>query len=61
MSGLVIRHGSPNWWLSPDIWVANHPSTSSSPHVANPIAGQKYDVWVRVKNPTGQTIGSQSL
>jgi hypothetical protein len=61
MSGLVIGHGSPNWWLSPDIWVANHPSTSSSPHVANPIAGQKYDVWVRVTNPTKQTIGSQSL
>jgi hypothetical protein len=61
MSGLVIHHGSPNWWLSPDIWVANHPSTNTSPHVANPTAGQKYDVWVRVKNPTGQTIGSQSL
>jgi hypothetical protein len=61
MSGLVIRHGSPNWWLSPDIWVANHPSTSASSAVANPVAGQKYDVWVRVKNPTGQTIGSQLL
>jgi hypothetical protein len=61
MSGLVIRHGSPNWWLSPDIWVANHPSTSSSPSVANPVAGQKYDVWVRVTNSTKQTIGSQSL
>ena len=61
MSGLVIRHGSPNWWLSPDIWVANHPSTNTSPPVANPVAGQKYDVWVRVKNPTNQTIGSQTL
>ena len=61
MSGLVIRHGSPNWWTSPDIWVANPPSTHSSPHVANPVAGQSYDVWVRVTNPTSQTIGSQSL
>jgi hypothetical protein len=61
MSGLVIRHGSPNWWLSPDIWVAAHPSTSSSPQVANPIAGQKYDVWVRVTNTTKETIGSQTL
>jgi hypothetical protein len=61
MSGLVIRHGSPNWWLSPDIWVANPPSTRTSPAVANPIAGQAYDVWVRVKNPTSQTIGSQTL
>ena len=61
MSGLVIRHGSPNWWLSPDIWVASNPSTSTSPHVANPVAGQSYDVWVRVKNSTNQTIGSQTL
>jgi hypothetical protein len=56
MSGLVIRHGSPNWWLSPDIWVANPPSTGTSPHVANPVAGQTYDVWVRVKNSTGAPI-----
>ena len=61
MSGVVIRHGSPNWWLSPDIWVASNPSTSTSPHVANPVAGQSYDVWVRVKNSTNQTIGSQTL
>jgi hypothetical protein len=61
MSGLVIRHGSPNWWLSPDIWVASSPSTSSSPSVANPVAGQSYDVWVRVTNSTSETIGSQSL
>jgi hypothetical protein len=61
MSGLIIRHGSPNWWLSPDIWVANSPSTSTSAHVAHPIAGQKYDVWVRVKNPTSETIGSESF
>ena len=56
MSGLVIRHGSPNWWLSPDIWVATPPSTGTSPHVANPVAGQTYDVWVRVKNSTGAPI-----
>jgi hypothetical protein len=57
MTGLIIRHGgSPNWWLSPDIWVANPPSTSASPAVANPIAGQTYDVWVRIKNSTGASI-----
>lgn len=61
MSGLVIRHGSPNWWTSDDIWVASNPSTKTSPHVGNPTAGQAYDVWVRVTNPTSQTIGSQSL
>jgi hypothetical protein len=61
MSGLVIRHGSPNWWLSPDIWVANHPSTSSSPSVAHPIAGQTYDVWVRVHNTTGASLSTPDL
>jgi hypothetical protein len=61
MTGLIIRHGSPNWWTSPDIWVANPPSTSSSPRVGNPIAGQAYDVWVRVTNSTSQTIGSETL
>jgi hypothetical protein len=61
MAGLIIHHGSPNWWLSPDIWIASPPSTSTSPPVANPIAGQSYDVWVRVTNPTSETIGSESL
>jgi hypothetical protein len=61
MSGLVIRHGSPNWWLSPDIWVANPPSTSTSPAVANPIAGQAYDVWVRVTNSTGASLSTPVL
>ena len=56
MTGLIIRHGSPNWWTSPDIWVANPPSTSSSPRVGNPIPGQAYDVWVRVTNSTSNSI-----
>jgi hypothetical protein len=61
MAGLIIRHGSPNWWTSPDIWVALSPSTSSSPHVENPVAGQAYDVYVTVTNPTKETIGSETL
>ncbi len=60
-TGLIIRHGSPSWWLSPDIWVADSPSTASSPAVDQPIAGKPYDVWVRVKNPTKETIGSRTL
>ncbi len=49
MSGpLIINQGSPNWWLSPDIWVTL-PSDPSTP-VVNPIAGTAYDVWVRVTN-----------
>ena len=48
---LVINPGSPDWWLSPDIWVtpSGQPSTAV---VANPIAGDSYDVWVRVWNKT---------
>jgi hypothetical protein len=61
MAGLVIRHGSPNWWTSHDIWVAAHPSTSSSPHVGNPTAGQTYDVWVRVRNSTSESISTPDL
>jgi len=50
--GLIINPGSPNWWLSPDIWVtaAGDPSTI----VAAPIAGQNYDVVVQVNNPYDQ-------
>jgi hypothetical protein len=61
MAGLIIRHGSPNWWTSPDIWVANHPSTSSSPKVAHPIAGHTYDVWVEVHNTTGGSLSTPEL
>lgn len=61
MTGLIIRHGSPNWWTSPDIWVASHPSTSTSPHVGNPTAGQTYDVWVQVRNSTGAAISTPLL
>jgi hypothetical protein len=49
MSGpLIINHGSPKWWLSPDIWVAL-PSAPSTP-VTDPIAGTTYEVYVRVYN-----------
>jgi hypothetical protein len=49
MSGpLTINHGSPKWWLSPDIWVAL-PSAPNTP-VADPIAGTTYGVYVRVYN-----------
>jgi hypothetical protein len=60
-TGLIIHHGSPNWWLSPDIWLAKPPSTSSSPQVANPIAGTAYDVWVRVTNPTDEQLSTALL
>jgi hypothetical protein len=43
---LTIHAGSPSWWLSPDIWVS--PPGDSSTVVASPIAGQNYEVVVRV-------------
>jgi hypothetical protein len=60
--GLIINHGSPKWWLSPDIWfTAVGASVTSAPGVANPIAGDPYNVWVKVSNPTDQAIDDWSL
>lgn len=51
MSGiLTINKGSPNWYLSPDIWVLTHGSPDSGPPGVVPEAGQPYDVYVRVHN-----------
>jgi hypothetical protein len=60
-TGLIIKHGSPHWWLSPDIWLAMPPSTKTSPAVNNPIAGKTYDVWVRVRNPTNDVLSTPVL
>jgi hypothetical protein len=60
MTGLIIRNGSPKWWTSPDIWVAA-PGTGGSTPVANPVAGQTYDVWVRVTNSTSAPISTPLL
>jgi hypothetical protein len=60
--GLIINQGSPNWWLSPDIWVTLSGAASTSPPgVLNPVVGQVYDVWCRVTNPTPATISDWSL
>ena len=49
MSGiLTISAGSPNWWLSPDIWVTPVGSPTTPPGTANPIEGQAYNVSVRI-------------
>jgi len=51
MSGiLTLSKGSPYWWNSPDIWVLPHGSPSSGPPGSTPVAGQPYDVYVRVHN-----------
>ncbi|HLX97617.1 MAG TPA: hypothetical protein VKR62_02885, partial [Roseiarcus sp.] len=44
-----------------DIWVASHPSTSTSPHVGNPTAGQTYDVWVEVHNQADVSLSTPEL
>ena len=46
---LIINHGSPDWWLSPDIWVTPHGAPPTSPGVT-PEAGKTYDVQVRFYN-----------
>jgi hypothetical protein len=60
MAGLVIRHGSPKWWTSPDIWVAE-PGTGGSSVVAAPVARQTYDVWVRVTNSSSSPLSTTLL
>jgi hypothetical protein len=60
MSGpLLIKHGSPHWWLSQDIWAAipGHPGSS----VPNPIEGTVYDVQVRVWNQSDSVVNDWTL
>ncbi|HEV2099308.1 MAG TPA: hypothetical protein VGR45_10325 [Stellaceae bacterium] len=46
---LTITPGSPNWWLSPDIWVTKvGSSTAYGSGTQNPIEGETYNVSVRV-------------
>jgi len=45
---LLIHDGSPQWWLSPDIWVV--PGTDPNGPPGSPIAGQPAYLWARVSN-----------
>jgi len=58
MSGpLFIQQGSsPDWWLSPAIWVTTVSDTTTK--VTNPIAGEKYTVWVQVQNKYPDPVDS---
>ena len=49
---LLIRDGSPYWYLSPDIWAVPGSDPSGTP--GSPIAGQTAYLWARVAN-TGST------
>lgn len=49
---LVIRDGSPDWYLSPDIWVV--PGSDPDGLPGGPIAGQTAYLWAHVAN-TGST------
>jgi hypothetical protein len=61
--GLIIHHGkSPHWWLSHDIWVGPAGSPDPGfPGVSHPIAGNPYNVWVKVTNPTDKDVSDWSL
>jgi hypothetical protein len=45
---LLIRDGSPQWWLSPDIWVV--PGSDPNGPPGNPVAGQPAYLWAHVAN-----------
>jgi hypothetical protein len=53
--GLIMHRGTPHWWLSRDIWVTKEGAPETA-HVAHPIAGDPYNVYVRAWNPTSTTI-----
>lgn len=45
---VLIHDGSPQWWLSPDIWVV--PGTDPNGSPGPPIAGAPAYLWARVSN-----------
>jgi hypothetical protein len=45
---LLVRDGTPDWWLSPDIWVV--PGTDPNGPPGSPVAGGVAYVWARVAN-----------
>ncbi len=53
---LLIRDGSPYWYLSPDIWVVPGDDPNGSPD--SPIAGQPAYLWAHVAN-TGDASANQ--
>jgi hypothetical protein len=55
---LTIAPGSPHWWLSPDIWVTPVGSPTTPPGTANPIAGQAYNVSVRLHDNYPEPVPS---
>lgn len=57
MAGLVIDHGSPSWWLSPNVWVV--PTTTpgeGSPGEIAPVVNQHYYIVANVRNITNADI-----
>lgn len=45
---ILIHDSSPQWWLSPDVWVV--PGSDPNGLPGSPIAGQPAYLWARVSN-----------
>lgn len=45
---LLIRDGSPNWWLSPDVWTV--PGNDPNGVPGTPVAGKPAYVWAHIAN-----------
>jgi hypothetical protein len=59
MSGILsIDKGSPQWWLSADIWVTLAGDPTTAPGVGNPVAGATYNVSVRVHDNYSDPVDS---
>jgi hypothetical protein len=59
MAGILnIDKGTPHWWLSPDIWVTLVGDPTTPPGTGNPVAGQPYQVSVRVHDKYSEPVKS---
>ena len=58
MSGIlhIDKGPSPHWWLSPDIWVTPVGDPTTFPGVGNPIAGDTYNVSVKVHDNYKESV-----
>lgn len=56
---LEIQDGSPNWWLSPDIWTVPGNDPQGAPGM--PIVGKPCYVWARVHNTGTDSVQNATV
>lgn len=56
---LLIRDGTPYWYLSPDIWVVPGSGPNGAP--GSPVAGESAYLWARIQNNGDQDAANVRL